>query len=239
MDFDIKVFFETPPRISNEVRFYIHERATKIVELVCLHTKHLNIDRILPRHVRCIFAVICQDPVTRLERQTITVQQLKVKTMAQLFKIAFDEVEVALEKDSKYGLLDKKIVKGCCAVMEQHGVKASTTGYVFVAAAVSELCGIILHATHVMMVEKTMSLELVHKHGTRVMLSSGQHVYHVSLMRLLKLIHNIDISAPSRTPMHSNRSILKRPKTPIGCKRVRFAVKDSPKVKTRKTSPKL
>ena len=68
MEFDLKLFFKEPPRIKEEVKVYMHDTASRIVKRAVEHIKFLQIERILPRHVRIIIFEMTQDPLTRMKR---------------------------------------------------------------------------------------------------------------------------------------------------------------------------
>ena len=191
MDFDIKTFFQSPPRIKDEVRIHIQTIATKFVFRFIAFVKMLGLERVLPRHVRVIVFQMCSDPYTIVTRQGLAYQQSRVKNMLRLLQRALDNAEGKLKEDAKYGGIDKRVVKGTSHIFEQESVRASTGGIVCVAACAAEICGLILNATHQKMTDqKTMTLKMIEEYGTMISLSDGQTCAHTSMIRLLHSLNS-------------------------------------------------
>lgn len=185
MEFDLKNFFKEAPRFKEEVKQCMHDLAKNIVIRATCHFKMLNIDRILPRHVRIVIFQMAVDPLTRCNRTGLCVQQMKIKNMMRIFQRVLDDTDKNLQKDARYGLIDKKIVKGTCALLEKAEIRFSSAGAVCLAACVAEVCGIILNATQHLMQERTITQALLQTHGTTHRLSNGQQCTNASLLRFL------------------------------------------------------
>lgn len=184
MDFDLKVFFEQPPRFREDVKAYMHDLAARFVHRVCQHMDALKIDRLLPRHVSLIIFQMCRDPITRYTRHGLSLQTLRVKTMSKVFAKVLQETEVAIENKEKYGLIDKRIVKGTKDIIEHNGLKTNNAANVLVAACVAEMCGIMLNDAR-RDDQKTITLEMLHETATVHVLSNGEACSNVSLIRLI------------------------------------------------------
>lgn len=227
MDFDLKPFFKDPPRIRDEVRRYIHLLATNIVERIAYHAQMLEVDRMLPRHVRMIIIHMTQDPLTRMNRNGLCIQHTKVKTMSRVFQRALDDAETNLKTDSKYAGIDRKIVKGSQAVLTRLNLRFSAGASVCIAACVAEICGIILNSTHTLMEDRTVSLSALQTYGTTHCLSSGEKCVNSSLVRF---IHSIF------TPPHPELFRLKE-KAPVHAKQPPSPAPPAPKHKIARESP--
>lgn len=188
MEFDLKVFFKDPPRFREDVKTYMHEFAGRIVKRVILHMKMLEITRLLPRHVGLIMFQMCSDPITRYTRQGLSTQTLKVKTLSKVFARVLQDTTEALERDAKYGGIDKKIVKGTAHLIEEAGLKSNSTATVLVAACVAEVCGIMLNDAG-KTDKKTLTLEVLHQSSTVHVLSNGESCVNASLVRFIHSIH--------------------------------------------------
>lgn len=184
MDFDLRLFFETPPRFREEVKRHMHDLATRIVLRVANHANLLGIERIHPRHARIILAQMCQDPLPRCNRSGLCLHNSKIKPMNRVFCRVMDIT--AKSEDAKNGGIDRKIVKGTLQVLANNNVKSAMGGGVFVAACVAEVCGIMLNAAHNMTNEKTVSMESLQNYACQHKLASGHIVENASLMRFIR-----------------------------------------------------
>lgn len=185
MEFDLKLFFKEPPRIKEEVKVYMHDTASRIVKRAVEHIKFLQIERILSRHVRIIIFQMTQDPLTRMTRVGLCVQQSKVKNMAKVFQRTIDSTEENLKGDAKYGGIDKKVVKGTQTILDDMEVRYSTGASVCLAACVAEVCGIMLNSTQTLMQERTINLASLQTYATIHCISSGEKCCNSSLVRFL------------------------------------------------------
>ena len=185
MDFDLKSFFVESPRIKDEVRAHMHQLATTIVIRFVAYAKQLQVERILPRHVRMIAFQMAQDPLLRCSRQGLCVQKTAIKSLQRILTRAFDDVDNALKQEIKHGGIDRKIVKQTGLLLEKHDQKASTAAVVSIAACVAEICGVMLNSTAQNMTEKTMTLSLIHEHACTHITSSGERCRNASLHRFL------------------------------------------------------
>ena len=198
MDFDLKYFFEQPPRFKEEVKVYMHSFATEFVKRAALHAKVMKIERMLARHVPLIAFAMSEDPVTRYTSKGLCMQQHKIKSVLKIFQRALADVNQSIRNDPKYGNIDKKIVKGTAQVLELEGVRASPAAVVYLAACLGEICGIMLNCTQLHMQEqKTVSLTMLKQMSMTHQLSTGEWCINVSLMRF---IHSIFTSPPSLAP---------------------------------------
>lgn len=193
MDFDPKSFFADPPRLKEEVRTYIHDFATRMVQVASAYARFMGIDRLLPRHVRLIVFMMAQDPIVRCSRSGLCVQRSKTQPMTRVFTRVIDSVEGRLKDDPKYGGIDKKLVKGTLIILTNTNMKTSTAANIYLAACVAEVCGIMLNATQKLMTERTMSLSLLNEHKTTYLSSSGYMSTNVSLVRFVHFIEKFDI----------------------------------------------
>lgn len=186
MDFDLKLFFKEPPRFREEVKSHMHELATSFVKRVCEHMKALEIDRLLPRHVSIVVFQMCQDPITRYTRHGLSMQTPRVKPLNKVFARVIQNTEAALETD-KYGLIDRKIVKGTQAIIGECGLKSNAAANVLIAACVAEMCGIMLNDAR-QREKKTITLDVLQEASTIHVLSSGEACTNVSLLRFITSI---------------------------------------------------
>ena len=187
MDFDLKVFFRDPPRFREDVKIYMHELASQIVKRVILHMKNLEITRLLPRHVSLIIFQMCPDPVTRYTRHGLCVQTLKVKSLSKVFARVLQDTTLALEKDQRYGGIDKKIVKSTTSLIEEAGLKSNSHASVLVAACIAEVCGIMLNDAR-QLDKKTITLDILQQSSTVHVLSNGETCVNASLVRFIESI---------------------------------------------------
>lgn len=194
MDFELKTFFRDPPRLKEEVKGHIHALAERMAKQFIALAKMLNLERLLPRHIRVLVFQMCQDPFTIMTRQGLATQQSRVKNTFRLLQRALDDSESRVKTDPKYGGIDKRIVKGVTAILEEHEVRASQAAIVSISACIAEVCGLILNATHQQMNpdQRTMTLENVQSFGTKVCLSNGEKCFNASLARLLHAIDQVE-----------------------------------------------
>ena len=188
MDFDVKFCFDRhPPRMKEEVRTYALRVSSLLVQRIAFHSRELEVERLLPRHVRMIVFDITQDPVLRLNRGFVVVQNNKIRSMSKLLQRALDAANTAFERDPKHGLLDRALVRSCASTLEAHSIKASNAAVVYVATIVAEMIGILLSSAHMCMPEnRTMTLENVK--AMKYQLSTGQVVNNISVHRLMHSI---------------------------------------------------
>lgn len=164
----------------------MHELATSFVKRVCEHMKALDIDRLLPRHVSIVIFLMCQDPITRYTRHGLSMQTPRVKPLSKVFARVIQNTAAELEKE-KYGLIDRKIVKGTQAIIEGCGLKSNATANVLIAACVAEMCGIMLNAAR-QRDKKTITLDVLQEASTIHVLSNGEACTNVSLVRFIASI---------------------------------------------------
>lgn len=190
MEFELKIFFNDPPRIREEVKTHVHQLAGLFVDRVADHVQYLQIDRILPRHVRLIITQMVQDPLTRMNRNGLCVQQTKVKNMAKVFQRALDKVEENLQVDARYGGIDKKVVKGTQSCLDKLNIRYSTGASVCIASCVAEVCGIMLNSAQNLIEDRTLSLQAFQTHSTTYCLSTGERCANSSLIRFLHYLRS-------------------------------------------------
>ena len=212
MDFDLKSFFEQPPRMKDEVRRYMHYISLRFVERIALHARHLEIERLMPRHVRMILFSMTPDPQTRYTRQGICTQQLRIKSISKLFQKSMDAAEAAYANKDKYGGIDKRIVKNVLGVFAEHKTGTAMLTNVLVAACISEMNGILLNAACHMMIKmelgKTMTTEILQTHGCTVELSNGDRCTNSSLVRFIHSLaraHPVDVDPVRNDPATKKR----------------------------------
>lgn len=206
MDFDPKCFFENPPRMKEDLKEYIKDLAEKIVYKFRVFCDILfENERITPKHIKSIVFAICPDPITTYNRQGLCSQKVLLKPV---YKVLCKSIDQAIaSEDTKYGGLDKKIVKSCSKYLSE--LKTSSNTAVALAAIVSTICGIVLQSAQDNIPNvKTMTLESVRQYGTVYSGSNGQYPYS-SLIRFLKII---EVFNP--TPIIS-KPVVSKPKKEI------------------------
>lgn len=193
MEFDPKCFFENPPRMREDLKEYIKCLAEKIVGKFCVFCRILfENERITPKHIKSIIFAICPDPITTYNRQGLCSQKVLLKP---IYKVLCKSIDQAMaSEDTKYGGLDKKIVKSCSKCLSD--LKVSSNTAVALAAVVSTICGIVLQSAQDNIPNiKTLTLESVQEYGTIYSGSNGQYPYS-SLIRFLKIIEVFNPTPP-------------------------------------------
>lgn len=186
MDINASAFFRSPPRIASEVTAAVREMALRMVTRAAEHALALNAARVQPRHVRLISIVMAQDPMTRLSRNGLCVQETKVKPVVKVLKRAVDDAEKAIARGAANGDIDDSIVRSTRAVWTKLGVPFDASAAVCMAACVAEVCGIMLNSTQRLMNDSTvMRLSDFEAHSTTYSLSSGGTCANTSLRRFL------------------------------------------------------
>ena len=187
MNIDPKMFFKNSPRIREEVRIYVNNVATQVLERFLEYAKILNIDNINPVGALLLSTLICSDPITTYQSgNELCVQTCKIIPMQVLIGKAIQETEIAC-KDLKYGNIDKKLVCQTNAIIRQSKQKYTRTGACCVAACIAEIIGIILNsAVDTDTMCTTLTLEMVEKYGmTHRSRTTGTRISNGSLIRLL------------------------------------------------------
>jgi hypothetical protein len=186
MDFDIKLFFKTPPRIKEDLKSHVHHIGEQIVDKCIHHLKQMGVERVVPKYVHMVFFHMAQEPFTRVTRNSLCIQQLKIKPVQKVFARVFHDCE---QSESKNAGIDKKIIKYVSAKLSEHNLKFNPQAVVQIAACTGEICGILLNCTAVMMEnEKTMTLKHFNDNSCTYCLSNGSKVLNHSLVRFLHYI---------------------------------------------------
>ncbi len=186
MDFDIKLFFKDPPRVKEDVKSHIHTIGEQIVDKSIHHFKCMSVERVVPKHVQLVFFHMSQEPFTRITRNSLCIQHLKIKTLQKVFTRVYQECE---KNGMKNGGIDKKIIKYVSAKLAENNIKFNAQAVVQLSACVAEVCGILLNCTATMMgSDKTMTLNHFMQHSCAYCLSNGTKVLNNSLVRFLHYV---------------------------------------------------
>tara|TARA_B100001741_G_scaffold93224_1_gene76482 strand:+ start:4434 stop:5216 length:783 start_codon:yes stop_codon:yes gene_type:complete len=210
MDFDPKCFFENPPRMKEDLKDYIKDLAEKIVKKISAFCKILfEGERITPKHIKSVIFAICPDPITTYNRQGLCAQKVLLKP---IYKVICKSIDQATNsEDTKYGGLERKIVKACGKYFSDLKMASNTS--VAVAAVISTICGIILQSAQDNVPNiKTLTLDSVKQFGTTYSGSSGQYPY-CSLIRFIKIVEVFDPTPISSKPVVSKpKPVVSKPK---------------------------
>ena len=245
MEFDLKVFFQDPPRIRDEVKKHIYNISTKFVERVITHVRVLDIERVLPRHLRLVLFNIVPDPQTRVTRNGLCSQKSRIKSISKIFQSAMDATEKHLQGDAKYGGISKQIVKSTHVQFDTHNVKASNTTIVLLSACISEICGIMLNTTlQEMGSQRTMTIDMLLNNCTVHTISNGEKCVNASLSRLLHVLQRPH--PQTRTKQEAEPDVLQRKRkletrvhepTKLEEKKVSFSQNEKPSRAARPSTP--
>lgn len=199
MDLDIKLFFKDPPRMKEDVKRHIRDVGASIVARCVHHLHRMKIDRATAKHVQFVFFHMAQEPLSRVVRTSLCVQQLRIKTMQKVFARVCRECEASEEKNAG---IDKKIIRYVTTQLKAHGMKFSPQAALQLSACVAEICGILLNCTAGMMTEKTMTLSHFYDNSCMYCVSNGTPVLNNSLVRFL---HYVNQPMPEWAPIDSKQ----------------------------------
>ena len=156
-------------------------------------------ERITPKHIKSVIFAICPDPITTYNRQGLCAQKGVIETDLQVCCKSIDQATNS--EDTKYGGLERKIVKACGKYFSDFKMASNTS--VAVAAVISTICGIILQSAQDNVPNiKTLTLDSVKQFGTTYSGSSGQYPY-CSLIRFIKIVEVFDPTPISSKPVVS------------------------------------
>ena len=220
MDFDVKFCFDdNPPRMKEEVRDHALRTAALLVQRIIFHANELRVERLLPRHVRLIVFDITQDPVVRLNRGIVVTQTNRIRSMSKLLQRALDAALDASERDPKYGMIDKRLVRSCATMLEAASVRSSSAAVVHVAALVAEFTGIVRSSAHACLLDSHRTLGLDAVRAMRYKLSNGQIVNNISLHRLAHSIERTPHMLRAAALEEESEAIAAPPPRPCSTKR--------------------
>ena len=190
MDFDPKCFFEKPPRMKDDLKLYIRTMADRIVYKITQLCLFVNNDKIGTKQIKHIILLLCVDPITCYTRDGLSYSQGTLRSMSRILLKAIDRAQQYVENGDKYGNMDKKMVKCVQSILTDGQVKFGSSGVISITACVSEVCGLLLHATYKgMNYPKTLTLEGLKTYGTtHFSESSSKSVTNASLIRLLHVL---------------------------------------------------
>lgn len=165
MEFDVKCFFVDPPRVKEEVRTYMQQVATRIVQRFAVLCRMLQVDRVHPPHVTLVFAQMAPEPRTQYSRQGLCAVRPAVRPMTRIFRKVVETTMVKVEEGDKYGGVERRLLRSTGVCLRGAHVKATPAAVACVAACVSEVCGLMLNAAHRQMTERTLTLDAVRRHA--------------------------------------------------------------------------
>lgn len=189
MDIDAKIFFETPPRMKEDVKEYVRTLAATLVgKFVQMARIMFGDERIHSKHIKWIVLALCPDPITMYNRNGLCVQNVKMKHFSKVLCKGIDDAVEAMAQN-KYGEVDKKIHRGCAKLAAD--IKCHASAIVALASIVSQTCGILMQSA----VEnygdvKTLTLECIKEHGVMHRSSSGDVIPYSSFMRFLNMVQH-------------------------------------------------
>lgn len=176
MDIDIKVFFEDPPRIKDEVKVYVRDFCATLLERLLQHCILLFGDeRVTARHVKLLILLLTNEPLTMYERETLLVENSKLAHVSRVLCRAIEHSLNAME-DSKYANLNKKFYKECMKIIkEEDSIQTNTSGNVALVSVVSEVCGILLNCSLQEMRQEDVNGKTLHRKHVTI-----ESVYHTT-----------------------------------------------------------
>lgn len=234
MDFDPKCFFENPPRMKEDLKDYIKKLSENIILKIISFCKNLfPNERLFSKHIKLAILAISPDPVTIYNRNGLCIQNVKLKPIGKILCKTIDNAINNLN-ENKYGNLDKKIFKSCAKVLKNTEIKLNSTATVAIAAAISQVCGILMQSS----VEnekdlKTLNIDIVKENGMKHKTTNGTIIPYSSLIRFINVIENFEVreivSNKKNITKESKRKLesieikpkvtfeSKRPSTPTDC----------------------
>ena len=191
MDLDPKCFFEVAPRMQESAKQFVKDLGQSIVEKVVSATSTLKADKINAKVVKLIVILVSNDlAITFSDKNGIMVPVNRMRTMSKIICRSID----SLDKDDKYGGLDRKIVKATAKLLDSSGIKYSSDGKLAICAFVSEVCGILLQSAVCSNPDKTLTKEMIVSNGFTYETSKEGVCVNGSLIRL---VHGIQTPFPA------------------------------------------
>ena len=185
MNFDLQAFFETPPRFRTEAKDYIHMLALAMLKRLIHCAENMSISRVLPRHVRLIMIHLCEEPLTKYNKNGICLQQHKMKPMYVLFKKVIDRALEEIENGNKRANIQAKIVRNVTNMLKTRGIKFSPASAVCFSACIAEICGILLHSSTKYSDERTITTNMLREKGIVYKTSHGEICTNIPFKRFL------------------------------------------------------
>lgn len=193
LQFELKDFFEKPPRLSTAAKEFIYDFSQRCVGRIVALARMLDVERLQGRHVRIFMQQMCVDPWTRLTRHGLQVQQLRVKSVSKILH----RLHRTCAEGDEASPVDRRLVRKLSAALRAHGVKHSRDATTTLASAIAELCGIMLNSANALMDGRTMSRDDLRHYATCHRLSNGEHCVNASLIRFLHMLQRPMATAPT------------------------------------------